>query len=176
MRGFAINYLKSRFRLSSIRHKLPTFELCVQLFKGKLSDDIVNTSCNILLLKTITPNETEMFQNDFSSEWPQYWESLQTKNVLFHLLMNRIVRYTHTQRDILLHGRTIFDQKFIYMYYWYKPMTKLANWGDILGPVLVQQLSHREVIFAPTTVKNIEVFYGIGSILSQAMADNRYLK
>ena len=82
-----------------------------------------------------------LLKQEFLSEFPHYYESSQTRYVLFHLLMNRIVRYTYSRHDILSYGKKVFDTKLVHMFYWYDSKSKFANWGDVFGPFAVEKLS-----------------------------------
>ena len=175
MRKFAINYLYSRFKLTS-KFLPSSFESCVEAIEPVMAKSVVNISCQVLLLRALSEKDIQLFKRDFSSEFPHHYELSEIKFVLFHLLMDRIVRYSHSKEDILSFGKSIIDKGVVHMYYWFgSGRDRFGNWGDILGPVIVQKLSRIKVVFADRKTKVFPIFYGIGSILTQAMDDGRSL-
>ena len=142
MRGFAINYMTSRFMIATSEFKPATAESCFEILRTKMpNSNTVDICCKVLLLESITLGQFETLKQEFSSEFPQFYESSQTKYLLFHLLMDRIVRYTYTREDILYYGKSVFDRNLVHMFYWYDPRNNIANWGDVFGPIAVQKLS-----------------------------------
>ena len=146
---------------------------CKQGLEEKTNLKLVLLTCKVLLLQNISDPELQLFKSLFAVNFPTFVENSQLKFVLFHLLMNRIVRYTFDKKDFKRLGSSLIDKNSVRMFYWYNPQDKFMNWGDILGPVIVEKLSHLKVVHTTKKVQNVSLLYGVGSILTQAMEDRR---
>ena len=172
-RVFAVNYLRSRFRIQDRNFKEPSLQWCMDTMKQKMDSNLVAVTCNVLLLRQIDDKRLEAFTSQFKDKFPEVLEKRQLKFVLFHLLMDHIVRYTFSTDSLTAWSRKQARYSSFYMYFWYNPAEKLMNWGDILGPVFVSKMSKFKVIQVTKKIQGFPVFYGVGSILTQVMAEKR---
>ena len=162
MKKYAKNYFQTRFRFTMKNFTSPNLESCRSEHKDIFSEIYLNVTCKALLLQNLSETEFSLLKSIFVSQFPQFYSKSQIRYVVFHLVLNHIVRYSFQQGDIKSIGNyTLFKEGF--NLYFFNP-GNLHNWGDVLGPVLVSKLSDINALQGAKS-QEAPVLYTVGSIL-----------
>ena len=172
MKKYAVNYFKTRFRLTIKNFESPTLDSCRNEFVNNLPNAFLDITCKALLLQNLSETDFNLFKSNFISQFPQFYSKSQIRYFVFHTIVNSLVRYSFSQQEIKTLGDEIFSEDGFEIYF-YNPGT-LNNWGDILGPVLVSKLSNFDALKSAKN-QNSSLFYTIGSVLQVRIVCFLYL-
>ncbi|XP_075251655.1 uncharacterized protein LOC142344055 isoform X2 [Convolutriloba macropyga] len=166
-RHFALYYLQKRFYRSNSGI---TNEFC----KRKISSFIKNSIhlelvCKALLLKADSESDIEQIRKLGIVTSSTYYDQSQIKFMLFQLVINHITIPTYNISDIRKFGGQILKiGRAVSMHYFHPRGLGYSNWGDIVGPDLLEKLSGITVHAGRGTKATL---YGVGSILQNALND-----
>ena len=121
----------------------------------------INTAlCDVLNLRNISYTHSKTLLH-LGVALDAVIDSGQLPYMLFHRLIDHVVIKTHSIQKIRAFGSEIMSEK-IDMYYFNGAVN---NWGDLLGPVLVENLTGVSTSWHRTAVDQSYLFFTVGSII-----------